>query len=249
MFKSTSTAQGPAYTVRLLLGTVSSSSGATTKLKPFTHFTLACTSDDQTKKISESIETLAKDLGQPLSLKGEAVVNLGTESSPLWAIKLDLGAQEKKLRATLGKLFDSSMCPERNGTTYLWEATTGQSETKCPHITLGPKQEDYELAKKMIEGSCVFTFDQVDYKKVGPHDPHFSKSLPVRNNDEDKDSSSEEQVSSFSTAAGSSSSMGSATNSTQNFTLFNSKTIENTNKVASDANVTSDQASSPNPIG
>ncbi|MFI4919102.1 MAG: hypothetical protein ACHP65_06065 [Legionellales bacterium] len=178
MFKFTAPKQqGPAYTLRMLLGTINSPIDAESpKLKPFAHFTLACTSADETEKVSKAVANVIEYLGKPLSLKGEAVLNFGTKERPLWVIKLNLGEQEKALREVLGKSFDSIMCPEQSGVCYQWTPNADNSE-KCPHITVGTKDEDELLATKLVNDSCEFVFDQIDYKKVGPHDPHVSYAL------------------------------------------------------------------------
>lgn len=181
MFKFTATPaaqQGPAYTVRMLLGEITSQKekDAIPKLKPYSHFTLACTLEDESEKVNEGMQHLSSSLGEPISFKAKEVINLGTEEQPLWGIKLDLGSKEEELRHMLSDLFDPMMCPERNGNLYLWKAAHGKA-AKCPHITVGSRSEDLEIAQKLIAEECGFIFDQVDYKKVGPHDPHISVTL------------------------------------------------------------------------
>jgi len=176
-FTAAATTAGPAYTARMLLSEVVPSIKDTEapKLKPFSHFTLACTAEDESARISEAFEALAKHLGKPVSFTAEEVVNLGGEAQALWGVKLNLDSHPE-LRDLLGSFFDSMMCPERNGTLYTWKPALGQT-TKCPHITIGAKIEDKTIADRLVAEGCVFVFDQVDYKKVGPHDPHLSMSL------------------------------------------------------------------------
>lgn len=50
-------------------------------------------------------------------------------------------------------------------------------QKRCAHITIGPKPEDLEVAKKLLQSKCEFVFTQMDYKKVGPNDPHVTKPL------------------------------------------------------------------------
>ena len=177
MFRFTTAPKGPEFTARMLLTDITSPEQAETlRLKPFTHFTLACTLENEDPIVSESFEQLADFLGGPASFKAEEVVNFGSDDLPLWVVKLHLGAQEEQLRSVLGKLFDPIMCPERNGTLYLWNPAPGQ-DAKCPHITIGSKKEDKELASKLVAQRCEFIFDQVDYKKGGPNDPHLSRTL------------------------------------------------------------------------
>ncbi|MFI4919101.1 MAG: hypothetical protein ACHP65_06060 [Legionellales bacterium] len=177
MFKFTTPQQGPAYTLRMLLGAINSPINAENpKLKPFAHFTLACTSKDETEHVSKVITSVIEYLGKPLSLKGEAVVNFGNEECPLWVIKLNLGEQEPVLREILGKNFDSIMCPAQNGVIYQWEPSAGNSK-KCPHIRIGPTAADKKLALKLLDDSCEFVFDQIDYKPLGPHDALKSYAL------------------------------------------------------------------------
>ncbi len=168
--------KSPEYTIRLLLSNVQSESKETPKLKQFSHFTLGCTYADETSKVKMALEKLADFFKNTISFKAESVVNLGSEAQPLWGISLSLGSKEKSLRAIFSDQFDSIMCPERNGILYLWQPTEN-SQTKCPHITIGPRKEDLEIAKKLLELNCEFVFNQVDYKKVGPHDPHVTKTL------------------------------------------------------------------------
>ena len=110
MFFETS---GPAYTARLLL---SASQNNALNLKPFSHFTLGCTTADEQKQIASAFETLKTTHG-PLALKGENVLNFGTEEKPLWVITLNI---DPELRTLLSTLFDPMMCAERNGICYTW---------------------------------------------------------------------------------------------------------------------------------
>jgi len=165
---------GPQYTIRLLLKNVETTGNENINLKPFSHFTLGCTLNDETEKVSASFEILSKFLKGPVSFKAEGIVNLGSESRPLWGIKFNIGSEKEGFRNEFGKLFDPLMCKERNGILYLWNQGNNQ-EQRCAHMTLGQTQEDKEKAEKLL--NCKFTFDQMDYKKIGPHDPHLSMSL------------------------------------------------------------------------
>ncbi len=180
MFKFLNPSVAPAYTVRMLLTDIQVPEGTESpKLKPFSHFTLSCTVEDEAAQVTAAFEKLANSLGGAISFKAGEVINLGSVEMPLWGVKLDLGAREEELRNVFSELFDPMMCPERNGTLYLWKPTEGQA-AKCPHITIGPKDDAKELAIKLVAQGCEFIFDQVDYKKVGPQDPHISKTLTLQ---------------------------------------------------------------------
>jgi hypothetical protein len=155
----------------MLLGTVVSATGDAPKLKPFSHFTLGCTSEDEASKITGAFGELTKFLRGPVTLQAKRVVNLGSETQPLWGVELDV---DPSLRTMFSTLFDPTMCPERNGTLYSW-AGAEPSAKKCPHVTLGPNDDDLRTARRLLD--CTFTFSALDYKKVGPHDPQVSISL------------------------------------------------------------------------
>lgn len=184
MFRTTdsTTIKPPAYTVRMLLDHIKSSTEADIpKLKPFSHFTLACTVEDEALQVAESFKQLATYfesavLEGGVSFKAETVVNLSTDAAPLWGVKLALGSTEEALRDKLGQLFDSMMSNERNGVRYLWKSAD-EATKRCPHITIGLGVVNEEIARKLVALQCEFIFNQVDYKKVGPHDPHVSKTL------------------------------------------------------------------------
>lgn len=165
----------------MLLSEVKSETKETPKLKLFSHFTLGCTYVDEAPVVKEALEKLSSFLKSPATFRAESIINLGTKTQPLWGVTLSLGSTEESLRATLSNLFDSIMCPERNGVLYLWKPNES-SQKRCPHITIGPKQEDQETAKKLLELNCLFTFNRLDYKKVGPHDPHVIKNLVSETN-------------------------------------------------------------------
>lgn len=175
MFEKTEI-QKPNYTARMLLSRIDSeSSEGTLQLKPFSHFTLACTHEDE-PGVVDIFESLASYLGGPLTLKAEEVVNLGSESKPLWAVRLNLGENAVSFRTELSRLFDDMMCHEMNGVRYLWGAESDQ-ESKCPHITIGPNTSDRDKAQILVDNGYSFTFERMDYKQVGPHDPHVIKEL------------------------------------------------------------------------
>ncbi len=177
MLKFHASAPAPAYTVRMLLSNITSAQCTDIpKLKPFSHFTLACTRDDQAAQVTASFDRLVDRLKNPIVFKANQVINLGSAEQPLWAVKLTLGNEQEQLREFLSELFDSIMTHERNGTLYLWQPTSG-AELKCPHVTIGAKEEDRIIATKLVAENCELMFDQVDYKKVGPTDPHVSRSL------------------------------------------------------------------------
>lgn len=177
MFNLKQNLKAPAYTARMLLTNLISRRGIEApKLKPFSHFTLACTLEDEAPKIAKSFDLLANFLKGPTSFKAEEVVNLGSGVSPLWAVKLSV---EAGLSNKLSKLFDNMMCPERNGILYLWSPERPGQQLKCPHITIGPQKEDEETAHRLVAEEFEFIFDQMDYKKVGPHDPLLSQSLQL----------------------------------------------------------------------
>ena len=165
----------PKYTIRLLLDKVESPSLVRPhKLKAYSHFTLGCHSKDYTPQINESFNLLADIWKKPISFDASEVVNLGSEDDPLWAIKLDFGFEEKELRELLGSLFDDLMCHERNGILYKWNPKINENK-KVPHVTIGRNHEDQQFANSLV--GCKFIFNQMDYKQVGPHDPHISKAL------------------------------------------------------------------------
>ena len=173
--------KGPEYTIRMLLGNVHSESKEVPTLKPFSHFTLGCTHADESAKITDAFDKLTTYFKGSVIFKPEAVINLGSEAQPLWALRLNLGSKEAELRATLSELFDSVMSAERNGVVYLWQSTEA-SQKKCPHLTIGPRKEDYETAEKLLQANCEFQFNQLDYKKLGPKDPHISRKLELEIN-------------------------------------------------------------------
>lgn len=169
----------PNFTVRMLLTSFEPSAGIS--LKPFSHFTLGCTEEDQVSRIEEGSEILAKEFNGGISFKADDVINLASESKPLWAIKLNLGPKEAELRKLLGSQIDPIMCSESDGNLYLWDpdhVEGGKSFLKCPHITLGSKEEDRNKGLEILGSN--FNFATIDYKKIGPHDPHFSKELIVK---------------------------------------------------------------------
>lgn len=172
--------QKPNYTVRILLSHIySDKTEENPVLKPFSHFTLACTHNNESN-ISEIFDSLAAYLQGPLSLGASEVVNLGTELKPLWAVRLNLGTNAEDFRMKLSCLFDNVMCHEMNGVRYLWNPMEDQ-QMKCPHITIGPNAEDQNKAQKLVDDAYTFTFDRIDYKQVGPHDPHVTMDLSVQN--------------------------------------------------------------------
>ena len=169
--------RNPEYTVRMLLDkTIAEHKEQIPRLKPFSHFTLGCTYADETLKVTQALETLFVFFKGSVFFNVEAVVNLGSEMQPLWGVSLNLGKNEKALRAMFAAQFDSIMCPAPDGVLYLWQPTEGAPK-RCSHITIGPRTEDLAVAKKLVELNCIFTFNQIDYKKIGPHDPHISKTL------------------------------------------------------------------------
>lgn len=171
--------QKPNYTIRMLLSDIQSEKGGDKpKLKPFSHFTLACTYQNE-ESINEKFALLFNYLQGPLTLSAEEVVNLASEEKPLWAVKLNLGENAEAFRMELSQLFDNIMCHELNGTRYLWNPT-GDQQMKCPHITIGPNVEDYNKAKKLVDDEYLFTFDRMDYKQLGPHDPHVTMDLSTQ---------------------------------------------------------------------
>lgn len=171
----------PEYTIRMLLSNVKAESKEIPKLKSFTHFTLGCTYADEHLKVTTAFEKLADIFKDSVTFKAEKVVNLGSEAQPLWGVGLSLGSNEKTIRNYFSDLFDSIMCPERNGILYLWQSKD-ESQIRYPHLTIGPRREDLEIAKNLLELNCEFIFNQIDYKKVGPHDPHITTNLEKPHN-------------------------------------------------------------------
>jgi hypothetical protein len=170
----------PNFTIRMLLNHIhSAKAGDKPSLKAFTHFTLACTHNNEAS-IGDKLMDLATYLKEPLSLNAEKVINLGSEISPLWGVRLNLGANETAFRNKLSVLFDDLMCHEMNGVRYLWNPTSA-TEMKCPHITIGSKPEDRNTAQKLVDDAYTFTFERMDYKKIGPNDPHVTIDLAVQN--------------------------------------------------------------------
>jgi hypothetical protein len=172
LFKS----EGPEYTIRMLLGNTHSESKDIPELKPFSHFTLGCTSKDEAPQITIALDELAKYFEDSAEFQPETVINLGTQDKPLWALTLNLGSEEKNLRDLFSRLFDPMMSMERNGVRYLWNPTE-KSQKKCPHLTIGPRKEDFQIAEKLLNSNCRFSFSRIDYKRVGPNDPHVSIEL------------------------------------------------------------------------
>lgn len=169
----------PNYTIRMLLSALSSDKeGDVPKLKPFSHFTLACTHDNEAS-VADLFADLANYLQGPLKLTADEVVNLGTTQKPLWAVRLNLGENEDVFRAELSRLFDDIMSHEMNGVRYLWNPASDQ-ETKCPHITIGFSAEDQQKANDLVDGHYEFTFERMDYKQVGPHNPHLIQELTTQ---------------------------------------------------------------------
>lgn len=167
----------PQYTIRFLLQNAQNANKQNVQLKPFSHFTLGCTMKDE-GSIPSAFQKIVEYFKGPVTFKAEEVRNLGSENQPLWAVKLALGDKGKDIQNFLSDLFDSIMCPDR-GVTYLWKSENDKTQ-RCAHITIGPRKEDQEFANTLVE--CDFTFHQVDYKKVGPHDPHISLSLEKKSN-------------------------------------------------------------------
>lgn len=168
----------PNFTTRMLVTDVKVGKEVQEKitLNEFAHFTLNCTANDESETMKISIHSLAEKLKSEISFKVSELVNFGDENAPLWAVKLDLGSLEKHFRQMFSNLFDSTMCKERNGTLYLWDATNSGSE-KCPHVTIGRDPKDLMLAKKLVELDCELVFGRIDYKKVGPNKPEISVCL------------------------------------------------------------------------
>jgi len=144
------------------------------KLKPFSHFTLGCTLHDETTRVEKALEELADLVQEEVSFEATEVINLGTEQRPTWAVKLNVDPKPHDYRQIFAKLFDPLMCNERNGVHYLWDPDEHAS-LKCPHVTLGPDKADHETAQLLI--GCKLHFNSLDYKRVGSHDPHITKSL------------------------------------------------------------------------
>lgn len=166
----------PNFMARLLVNRIDSENAeGTIELKPFSHFTLVCTHADE-PSIVDIFERLALYLRGPLTLKADEVVNLGSDSKPLWAVRLGLGENPASFRTELSRLFDDIMCHEMNSVRYLWGAV-GDQESKCPHITIGPNISDRDKAQTLVNNGYSFTFERMDYKQVGPHDPHVIKEL------------------------------------------------------------------------
>lgn len=163
----------PKYTVRFLLTQLSSKlTDEIPKLKDYSHFTL-CALNDHTHVTSQLFDKIAEYFNQPVNLTAETVVNLSSDEDPLYAIKLNVNDETRNF---LSESFDSIMVHEMNGTKYTWKKTT-DTELKCPHITLGRRPEDNELGQYLIKNGFVFTFGQLDCKRVGCFDPHLSRNI------------------------------------------------------------------------
>ena len=167
----------PEYTIRMLLEKVeapsASSAEITPQLKPFSHFTLGCNADDKTYQVIEAFNNLLTECALKnifFTFDAIQVKNLtNDDKNPLWAIELKIS---NALRHIFASNFDAMMCPEMDGNLYLWG-----NETKCPHITLGKTEEDKLKGLKLLESGSIFHFNKLDYKRVGPHDPHRSIDL------------------------------------------------------------------------
>lgn len=169
---------GPNYTSRMFLTGVIPSSTESSRtidqLNKFSHFTLACTDVDNAYEIGLAFEKITTALQNPVLLKAIESINLGSSDKPLWAIRIGLGKNEAEFRKFMGELFDGIMCPERNGILYTWRQQEGSS-LKTPHVTLGSTDRDKLLSEQLV--GCGLVFGRMDYKKVGPNDPHVSKSF------------------------------------------------------------------------
>lgn len=166
--------KGPGYTARMLLAKTIAEHKDIPELKPFSHFTLGCTSADETSKVTLALDELSGFFKDSVAFNAEAVMNLGSEEQPLWGVRLGLGKNEEAIRAIFSSQFDPIMCPERNGILYLWEPKEGASK-KCPHITIGPSKEDEAVVKMLVEMKCEFLFNRIEYKRVDANDPLISK--------------------------------------------------------------------------
>jgi hypothetical protein len=111
---------------------------------------------------------------EPLKLKAMKVVQLGLPHQPVWTVEFSLS---DSFRDALSDAFDPIMCAELNGL-FLWKADEkrpGAIVNLSPHVTVGPTDNDKETALALV--GCTFIFAQMDYKRVGKHDPHVSLSL------------------------------------------------------------------------
>ena len=75
------------------------------------------------------------------------------------------------IKISMQKYFSVNRLTYSGGLLYSWTPGEGQ-EQKCPHVTIGPNKADAE----QFIGS-VITFDQIDYKPLGPHDPMVTQRL------------------------------------------------------------------------
>ncbi|MDX1900774.1 MAG: hypothetical protein SFW66_02060 [Gammaproteobacteria bacterium] len=175
---------GPQYTVRMLLTSVcpEEKQEQEISLKKFSHFTLGCTVEDESKEISKAIDSIAGKLNEEITFKVSGIINLNTDDRPLWGVKLDLGDHENELRKIF-RVLDEAMCHERNGNLYVWDVDSFPLSClpRCPHVTIGPSDADKEKALQLVNLNCQLTFGAIDYKKTGRHDPHLSVNLSKRN--------------------------------------------------------------------
>lgn len=74
---------------------------------------------------------------------------------------------------------DERLIKEVNGVRYLWNPT-GDQDMKCSHITIGGAADDRNKAQILVDGEYAFTFERMDYKQVGPHDPCVTKDLTIQ---------------------------------------------------------------------
>jgi hypothetical protein len=160
----------PAYTARLLVAAVVPPEGKTApSLKPFAHFTLGCTSRDESAYAAAQLNSLAKLWDwTPLRLKVRRAVQLGIPHCPVWTAELELATGD---RQAISDAFDPVMCPEKNGL-FLWQADAkreGAILNESPHVTIGPTDQDKETAEALV--GCTMVFGQMDYKRVGRFDP------------------------------------------------------------------------------
>ncbi len=147
------------------------------QLKDHAHCTLACTNGDKERQIREKGAHLKRLLnGQTLTVNGvKELYNSRDPQNPLYGVTLSLGENEKRLHTELSTILNEHICPEFNGITYLWncDETEGPIQRILLHITLGAGRECKEAAEALLKDEFEFTFDQVDYKLTGYHDPSY----------------------------------------------------------------------------
>lgn len=162
----------PKYTGRLLITAVESVDGKDllSELRKHSHCTILRTQEDLADEVKKKFGSIAcQRKNESLVWIGDAVVQFGLPTRPVWVLHL---REPEGLRPLLSKELDPIMEPEQNGL-FLWlkdSKRDGFVREDEFHLTFGPTEEDRQRALSFV--NCRFYSNQMDYKKVGPCDPH-----------------------------------------------------------------------------